>query len=144
MKYFLKILREQKFDVKMNNQTDKGFDLIILTDEPYNRIMNKLNYCYKRGVEVNIAWEFKNKRNYFKLYKDVKMLSIDENFNPRRNKVEGMVIRFSCDNVEYFSPSDVFVGRNVPLTNKKYKSTNQLLRALKLSNIKFDVNEKEL
>lgn len=139
MRYFLKILREQKVDIKMNNQTDNGFDLILLTDKAYNQVINKLNYLYKRDVGVNIAWEFKSRRNCFKVYKDAEIKEVKENLNPFTNKIQGFVITFSCSDVDYYS-SGLEKGTIVPKTNKKYKDTNVLLRALKLSNINFDIN----
>jgi len=138
MRYFLRILKEQKVDIKMNNQTDSGFDLIILTDKAYNQVMNKLNYLYKREIGVNIAWEFKARRNCFKVYNDSEIKEIKDNVNPFTNRIEGKIITFTCGDVDYYS--DETQGNLVPKTNKKYKDTNILLRALKLSNINFDIN----
>jgi len=139
MRYFLKILREQKVDIKMNNQTDSGFDLILLTDKAYNQVINKLNYLYKRDIGVNVAWEFKARRNCFKVYRDSEIKEIKENLNPFTNKTQGMVITFSCDGVDYYTEDKSQIGNVVPKTSIKYKDTNILLRALKLSNINFDL-----
>jgi len=140
MRYFLKILKDQKVDIKMNNQTDSGFDLILLTDKTYNQIINKLNYCYKKDIGVNIAWEFKVQRNCFKVYKDVEIKEVKENINPFKNKAQGMIITFSCEGVDYYSEKEFDIGRIAPKTSIKYKDSNILLRALKLSNINFDLN----
>jgi len=139
MRYFLKILKEQKVDIKMNNQTDNGFDLIIIADKAYNQVINKLNYLYKKDIGVNVAWEFKVQRNCFKVYKDAKIKEIKKNINPFTNKVQGMVITFSCNGVDYYTENKLDIGRIVPKTSIKYKDTNILLRALKLSNINFDL-----
>lgn len=141
MRYFLRILKEQKVDIKMNNQTDRGFDLIILTDKTYNQVINKLNYLHNRKIRVNIAWEFKAQRNCFKVYSDVEIKEIKDNLNPFTNRIEGKIITFTCDDVDYYTNGNHMcdIGSIVPKTNKKYKDTNILLRALKISNINFDI-----
>ncbi len=140
MKYFLRILKEQKVDIKMNNQTDNGFDLIFLTDKTYDSAINKLNYSYKRDITVNVAWEFKSRRDSFKVYKNVEIKEIKENQNPFTKRTDGMVITFTCDGVNFYSKQKGDIGMVVPKTSLKYKDTNILLRALKLSNINFDLN----
>jgi len=136
MKYYLKVLKEQKKDIKMNNQTDRSFDLIFLSDKSYNQAMNKLNYSFKRDIQVNLAWELKMKRNNFKVYKNIKIIDIKENFNPFKKRNEGVVISFSCDSVDYYT-TNKNIGKIVPKSSQKYKDTKILLRTLKLSNINF-------
>ncbi len=134
-KYFLNILREQKGSIKMNNQTDDSFDLILLTSKSYNQVMNKLNFLMKREITTNIAWEFKSRKNHFKLYRDISITKIKDNFNPFKNRVEGKVVSCSCNDVSYYG---IDVDKLVPKTNKKYKDSKLLFRAMKLSNLDFN------
>lgn len=143
MKYFLKVLREDKKHIKMNNQTDKGFDLIFLDDKVFNRSVNKLNYCYKRNIDVYISWEFKGQRNTFKVYKNVKIKEIKDNFNPFKNKIQGKVITFTCEDIEYYTPREGLVGEKVGVIGFKsmhrFKYLNKLNRAMKISKLSFDI-----
>ena len=124
----------------MNNQTDTGFDLIFVTEKAYNQVINKLNYLYKKDIDVNIAWEFKARRNNFKVYRNAEIKEVKDNFNPFINKVQGKVITFICDDVDYYTDNKDQVGVRVNKTTVEYKDSNILLRALKLSNINFDLN----
>lgn len=139
MKLIFKISRNDKDKFKINNQQDKGFDLIILDDKLFEKYLNKLNYCYKRNIIANIAWEFKNQYNTFKVYNNVEILSTGENFNPMKNKFQGHVIRFKTESVDFYTSDDVKVNEKVYQTNKKFKPLSKLDRALKISNIHFNI-----
>jgi hypothetical protein len=139
MTHFLNILNRDKDDIKMNNQTDSGFDLIFLTEKSYGKFTNILNYLEKRNKNINLAWEFKSSDNCFKLYKNLIIKEIKENFNPFKKKLEGHVVSFSCNDISYYSNKESEIGANVPKTTEKYKDTKILFRALKISNLSLDI-----
>lgn len=140
MRYFLKIVSDQKQHIKMNNQTDKGFDLIILNDVIFDKIINELNYSYNKDIKINMLWELKRK-NYFKVYKNIEILKIEDNFNPFKKEIEGKVITFSCKGINFYSEIYSDIGKSIfryyPNSKIKWKDAKRLYRAIKLSNIKF-------
>lgn len=111
MSAFIQISSSQKGFVKMNNQSENGFHLIIMNESFFNDIQNDLNRLYNLG-DVHLAWELKNQRGY-KVYKNVKLLEIKENLNPFTHSYDGKVLVFSCEDTESFSRIKQDIGKGV-------------------------------
>lgn len=138
MKYFAKILQSQRRSVKMDSQSDSGFDLIFLDETAYNQVMNRILYSLKRDIQVNLAWELKMRGSY-KVYRNLKLDEIKDDYNEYW-KTKGTRVSFKCDNIDYYCDNSFQVGQHVNRTDKKWKDGKILSRALKLSNINFEVN----
>lgn len=139
MSAFIQISSSHKSFVKMNNQSEAGFELIILNEDFLNDVINDLNRLSKDG-SIHIAWELKNARGY-KVYKDVKLLEIKQNLNPFTHSYDGKVLVFSCADTESFSKIKPDIGKQVYKSTKRWKDYTLLERALKLSNLKFNSEE---
>lgn len=129
---FIQVTRNQKSFVRMNNQSEKGFDLIILKSDVFNQIISELNSDEK----INLAWELKNERGY-KVYYNINLTGVKDNINPfNGGKIDGKVLSFTCVSTESFSRVKTDIGKGIYKSTKKWKDYTMLERALKLSNLK--------
>lgn len=157
MKRFIKFYQRDKQNVKMTNQSESGFDLIILNNEVLKSTLDFIKNCQEKSDEVYIVWQMKFKKSNFVLYKECTFSEpVINYFAPRKpvfnrflplNPYEeqqipaepcGQKIRVSCKSTAYYSDSTVYKNRKV--TKDKYKDAQLLDRMLKISELNIKEN----
>lgn len=141
MKHFLRIKRADKKNIKMINQTESGFCLVITSDNVLNDILNKIN-SYNNNDEIDIVWQMKFKNDNYIIYKKCIFSNPEINYFTQRGKmpvVLGKRIKVSCSGVQYYSNSFAYKNHNVKNTKHIYKDAHLLERMLKIS----ELNSKE-
>lgn len=141
MKRFIKIFQKQKEYVKMTNQTNFGFDLIILDDDILNEFLEIVNKYEENSDEINLVWQFKFKRDNYSVYKDCIFSTPQVNYyGGRTNKKPrpfGKIISVTCkgkSDYSYSSNLDTYTAYNpfADRKSKKYKDGKLLSRMLKI------------
>jgi hypothetical protein len=139
MKKFLIFYKKDKNNVKMINRADKSFELVITDDIILNQILEKIEDCEKNKYRLDIVWQMKHKSNNIMLYKNCKFSTPIDNFFGKfgeQPKLCGKKIKIVCDSIQYFSDSTLYINQNIPKSNAKYKNSLQLIRMLKLYELK--------
>lgn len=152
MKRFLRFYEKDKVNVKMINQSEKGFELVILNDELLNDILETINSCEEQGDELCVLWQMKFKYENFIVYKDCTFSPpMDNMYNahpqqtifslPRKiveiNESYGKKIQVTCSGKNYYTNSIVYKKQNVKKSKEIYKDGKLLARKLKLSELNF-------
>lgn len=167
MKRYIVISNKDKNVVKMINQTEKGFDLVIISDEFLSKIMNLINTYKDRNDEINIYWQMKFKENNYILYKNCTFSEPMENYkkpiikksyfnwggydwspenDDNKPKLCGKKINVKCSGVDFFSESNNYrlgKGQKVPMSKRTFNDAFILNRTMKISqlNLKSEENE---
>ena len=159
MKRFIKFYQKDKQYVKMVNQSEKGFELIILSEEFLKNFLESINDCEEKGDEIDIVWQMKYKIENFIHYRNCTFSAPMDNFAPKTNnlfllrkgtfspmnedKLLGRKIRVTCDNVSFYTDSELFKNRslNKKIKNTFYKDSIMLKRMLKIGEINLKSQE---
>jgi hypothetical protein len=100
MKRYLKFYDKDKQFVKMSNQSEKGFDLIILSDDILKQIIETINNCEENGDTLNVVWQMKFKLKNLVLYKDCTFSAPIDNIYKKRGDITpksyGKKIKVKC------------------------------------------------
>lgn len=135
MKQFLKIRRTDKKYIKMINQTEKGFELVITSDSVLNEIIEKINSYKINNDSVDIVWQMKFKHENYITYKNCVFSEPEINFFNSKGKepvILGKKIKVACSGVQYYSNSHVYKNSKVKKSSHQYKDGNLLDRMLKV------------
>lgn len=146
MKRFLKFYARDKQNVKMINQSEKGFELIILSDKLINEFMETVHTCEENKDDIAIVWQMKFKRENYILYKNCIISPPMENFNPfargaDKEKPYGKKFKVTCSGTSYYTelkPKMVFnpySRRSATPQNVKFNDIIQLERMLKIGEL---------
>lgn len=154
MKRFIKFYQKDKPSVKMINQSDKGFELIILSDELLKKLLETINDCEEKEDGLDIIWQMKHKTENFIHYRNCTFSAPMDNFAPKTNnlfllrkgvgfspmnedKLMGKKIRVTCDNVSFYTDSELFKNKslNRKIKTTFYKDSIMLKRMLKISEL---------
>jgi len=136
MKRFLKVYNEDrngygKPSIKMINQSIKGFELVILS----NDVLSEIN-SYDKNDDIYIIWQMKFKPYNYTLYRNCKFSEPVNNFHPKSpTKVFGKKIKVTCGDTSFYSNSLLYKNQNVKSTNEKYKDGKLLERMLKIGEL---------
>lgn len=146
MKRFIKFYNTDKENFKMNKQTEKGFELIILSDKKLKEFIELIHMYEEQGDEVYIMWQMKFKPGNYALYKNCKFSDPMDNMfaepeyiflgkKKSEPKLIGKKFKVSCSGVNYYSSS---IKNNIysrdPMSNK-YKDYQLLDRMLKIGEL---------
>lgn len=147
MKRFLKLYQKDKEYIKMINQSDKGFELIVLSNKFVKEFMEMINTCNENGDEIYIVWQMKFKRQNFVLYKNCVFSSPVDNFNPfaktHQEKITpyGKKFTVTCSGTAFYSEDKKFKNQAVLKTTSKYKDATLLQRMLKIGELNLKSDE---
>lgn len=158
MKRFLKFYQKDKLYIKMINQSEKGFELVIInSDALLNELLEIINTCEERDDEISIVWQMKHKNNNFIVYKDCHFSAPMDNFAPTTtnrylhdgkgfNKSNepvplGKKIKVTCNGTSFYSDSIFYKDRTIKKSKDKYKDATLLTRMLKISELNLKSNE---
>jgi hypothetical protein len=135
MKNFLIFFNNDKDNVKMINRTDKNFELIIDDNIVLKQVIEKIN---NKTGKIDVVWQMKHKLSNIMLFKNcIFSEPIDNSFNGKIGKK----IKVTFDSIKYYSDSELYIGKKIPKSNSIYKNSIQLIRMLKLYNIKLSKND---
>jgi len=146
MKRFITFNKKDKRFIKMINQTEKGFELVILSDSVIKELLETINNCEEKNDEIYIVWQMKFKQTNFILYKKCTFSSPIDNFNSSKRTMEekttlcGKKIKVSCSGNSFYTNSYMYKNKEVKKTKVRYQDSNALIRMLKISelNVKCD------
>ena len=154
MKRFIKFYHKDKDNIKMINQSDKGFELAILSDSLLNSLLETINDCEEKGDDVAIVWQMKHKQQNYIVYKNCTFSAPMDNVVPERvnsyiNRFRiksipnvGKKIKVTCSDVSYYSDSYLYKNRTIKKSKNSYKDAMLLERMLKLGQLNY-ISEKE-
>ena len=150
MKRFIKFYHKDKDNIKMINQSDKGFELAILSDALLKSLLETINDCEEKGDEVAIVWQMKHKQQNYIVYKNCTFSAPMNNIVPERvsygfkkNDINVCKkIKITCSDTSYYSDSYLFKNKNIKKTKNTYKDGMLLERMLKLGQLNY-ISEKE-
>jgi hypothetical protein len=150
MKRFIKFYHKDKQNFKMINQSDKGFELVILSDALLKNILETINDCEEKSDDVDIVWQMKHKQQNYIVYKNCTFSAPMDNVIPekwtygfKKNEINVCKkIKVSCSGTSYYSDSSSFKNKNIKKTKNTYKDGMLLERMLKLGELNY-ISEKE-
>jgi hypothetical protein len=147
MKRFLKFYQKDKNVIKMIGQSEKGFELIILSDDKVKEMLELLHKCEERGDELSIVWQCKFKTHNFIMYRNCVFSAPMDNINPRAkaNEYQGKKFKITCESADYYteninnqnSTRSQSFGWRSNANQKKYKDATLMIRMLKISELNF-------
>ncbi len=70
MKRFLRFNNRDKQDVKMINQTDNGFELVVLSEKCMKELLEKIHKAEECEDTIDVIWQMKWKSENYKQYKN--------------------------------------------------------------------------
>lgn len=138
MKRFLRFYNKDKQNVKMINQTENGFELVILSDIHLKEILEYIHESEEVGDSIDVIWQMKFKRENFKQYKACSFSAPMDNFHPTDKNVPlGKKIKITCDGTGYYTDSEMLKNRSSRSNRSKilYKDMTLLTRMLKISEL---------
>lgn len=146
MKRFIKIYNKDKVKIKMLNQTEKGFELVILDENLLKEYLEFINNCESNGDEIYLVWQMKWKDENHTVYKNCKFSDPMENlFKTAKEryyknsipKPFGKKLKVTCDSSILYS--NATLPKNKVFA--KYKDGKLLERLLKIGELeKFGDN----
>ena len=143
MKQFLRINRADKKYVKMINQTETGFELVITSDSVLDNFIKKINSYKENNDDVDIVWQMKFKHDNYITYKNCVFSEPEINYFSKRQGIDtvilGKKIKVSCSGVQYYSDSFIYKNRIVKKSKHTYKDAHLLERLLKISELNSKV-----
>lgn len=147
MKRFLKFNEKDKQFVKMINQTDNSFELVIISDKLLKEFLEVVNTCEEQGDVISVVWQMKFKRNNYVLYKNCQFSTpMDNEFSRwgEKSKPYGKKLKVTCSGTSFYSYEQMY--KNKQVLNSRgyfrknqngpvYKDGNLLERMLKISEL---------
>ena len=128
----------------MINQTEKGFELIILSESLLEKLLEDLS----KYDEIHIVWQMKFKLENHIVYKDcIFSEPVDNYFLDAYKKAKvrlGKKISVKCSGKTYYSNSFMYKNRKVNKTNQIYKDSTLLERMVKICQLDIKSKEYEL
>mgnify|MGYP001768424291 CR=1 FL=1 len=149
-KRFLRFYKKDKGFIKMINQSEKGFDLIITNDNVFNDILNTIKNCKENNIRIDIVWQMKWKLDNFVLYKNCIFSEPEINYFIIKKRYMGdsaspqpcgKKIRIICDSVSHYSDSEEYKHKQIKNKKEKYKDGLILNRMLKINELKYKSEE---
>lgn len=150
-KRFLRFYTKDKEFIKMINQSEKGFDLVITNDNVFNDILNTIKNCKENNIRIDIVWQMKWKHENFILYKNCIFSEPEINYfikGKNYHRFEkpspqqcGKKIKINCDGIIHYSESEEYKHKSVKNTKNKYKDGLLLNRMLKINELKYKSEE---
>lgn len=138
MKRFIKFYQKDKQNIKMINQSEKGFELAILSEDILKTLLETINDCEEKGDDVDIVWQMKYKPQNYILYKKCTFSAPIDNIMPRNEiKMVGKKIKVTCSGTSYYSESFLFKNRTIKKTKNTYKDAILLERLLKIGELNY-------
>ena len=134
----------------MINQSEKGFELVILSDKHIKEFLEVMNDCDENSDEINIVWQMKFKNENFILYHKCKVSDPMNNYNPFAKTPEekatpyGKKFKVTCESTSYYSTSRMYKNQKVRMSKTKYKDGALLERMLKISQLNVKSNQYEV
>lgn len=143
MKKFITITQKDKEFFKMINQTETGFDLIVISDSKIQSFMNDIN-C--NDTEIYIAWQQKFRHENFSLYRKCIFSKPEDNYIKSQslfaiNKKCGVKMHVSCSAISYFTSNKTFINKKVRYSTHSYKDSKLLTRMLKIGELNSTEDE---
>lgn len=144
MKRFIKINNKDKVKIKMLNQTEKSFELVILDENLLKEYLEFINNCESKGDEIYVVWQMKWKDENHTVYKNCKfshpMENLFKNEKDRyyKNSVPkpfGKKLKVTCDSAILYSNSVAYKNGNPRNSRNKYKDGKLLERLLKIGEL---------
>jgi hypothetical protein len=129
MKRFLKFNEKDKQFVKMINQTDTSFELVILSNKLLNEILQTINSSEQQGDSINIVWQMKFKNTNYILYKNcqfsVPMSNEFTKIGEQKPTQYGQKFKITCSGASFYTNNQMFINQQVVRTTIfKRKITN--------------------
>jgi len=159
MKRFIKFYQKDKQNIKMINQSEKGFELVILSDALLETLLETINNCEEKGDDIDIVWQMKHKAQNYIVYKNCVFSAPMDNIAPKTNngilqrrgfssmtedKMLGKKIKVTCSGTSYYSESYLFKNRTIKKTKNTYKDAMLLERMLKIGELNYISKEEEI
>lgn len=143
MKRFLKLYQKDKEYIKMINQSDTGFELVVLSNKFIDEFIEMINSCNENGDEIHIVWQMKFKKQNFVLYKNCVFSEPIDNFNPftKSPTPYGKKFKVTCSSTAFYSEDKKFKNQKVIKTTSKYKDATLLQRMLKIGELNLISDE---
>lgn len=138
MKQFLRIKRVDKKHVKMINQAEKGFELVITSKSILDDFIKKINSYKENNDDVDLVWQMKFKHDNYVTYKNCIFSEPEVNYFSQKGRdtvILGKKIKVSCSGVQYYSNSHMYKNSTVKKTKHIYKDAHLLERMLKISEL---------
>ena len=144
MKKFIEIPKREKIHFKMINQSEKGFELVITSDNALSNLQRLIKSSHEQKDNVYIVWQMKFKPDNYIVYKDCVFSEPVDNYFTNAKKVKvilGKKISVKCSGKTYYSNSYMYKNRRVNKTNDIYKDSILLERMLKIGEL--DIKNRE-
>lgn len=151
MKRFLKFYQADKENIKMINQTNTGFELVVLSDTMLKELLEVINTCEEQNDELAIVWQMKFKKDNYILYKNCTFSAPMDNFHTPRKanrwgqvngvgvtespKMLGKKLKVTCSGTTFYSDSAIYKNQGIKNTKDKYKDATLLNRMLKIGEL---------
>lgn len=146
MEGFITINSGNKKFVKMINQTNNGFELVILSENYLSEILNLINTYKEKGYNISLLWTMKFKPNNYILYKKCKFSTPEDNhysFLGDPKKIIGKRIKVKCSDNEFYSTSFLYKNEKIMKSYKTYRDPLTLVRRMKISQLNLKSQENE-
>jgi len=134
MEKFIKFSSQDRNVIKMINQSENGFELIILSDSLLHNLLEFI-YTYNK---IHIVWQMKFKSENHILYKNCTFSDPQDNLYSKCGgpvKVYGKKIKVFCSGINFYSNSMLYKNQKVKKANHRYKDSQLLERMLKISEL---------
>lgn len=134
MTKLIKIFKVDKENIKMINQKETGFSLVIHGDGKLRQILEEINSYEENGDDISIVWQMKHKHDSFTVYRKCKFSAPTDNFfaKPfdRKPKPFGKRIDVECGGSTIYTN-----GHPSTIHGAKPKSGKLLERMLKIDEL---------
>lgn len=146
MKRFLTVYNKDKENIKMINQSETGFDLVILSDTKLQELLNLINECNENNDGINIIWQMKFKPENFVMYGNCTFSDPVNNKLPNIKKIHGKKLAVKCDKATHYSHSHKEYNEPSFMRSSKpnYKDGKLLDRMLKIDKLSIMNKKKEI
>lgn len=137
MKKFITINQKDKDCFKMINQSESGFDLIIITEKKLTEFLNIINSSSCDDVYIN--WQQKFKSQNYTLYKKCTFSEPVDNLFKEIGGDKmikcGKKIKVHCSSISYYTSNKSFMNKKVRFSTHSYKDSMLLERILKIGEL---------
>jgi len=147
MKRFIKIGLQDKTNIKMINQSENGFELVVISDNTSNNLNRLIKSCKENNDDICIVWQMKFKIGNYILYKNCIFSDPVDNYFTDYKKVSkllGKKYSVKCSGTMYYSDSYLYKNRIVKKSQHTYKDSTLLERMLKIGELDVKSREYEL
>lgn len=138
MKKFIRFNKKEKQFIKMINQSERGFELIILSETYIQHLLQLINDCEENGDNIDIVWQMKFKPGNYILYKNCIFSTPQDNYYSNYGgipKLFGKKIKVKCSSTDFYTDSYIYKDQKVKKSRSKYKDGLLLGRMFKISEL---------